>query len=644
MRKLNNKGFSLVEILIAIALLAVLMTIASQAYNTYKKQARQQAYDTMAKSATVAATNYLMENDKAKYISFETLKDTQYVDTLQDPRYKDKECTGIVINKVMPGENQKQLDVLFQKVKLCCKNYKYQYDYTGDDVNITEIDSCEYVEGDEIAGVYKLIYKPQGGTECNPAVVKKTQFEEWGQLCITTKEGSVFKGWNTKKNGSGSIITEHTKVGDKDINVYAIWNPIYTLTFNEDGGTACNPKSINKENGEKWGLLCTTSKTGYAFKGWFSSKNGQGSKITNDTYAEKNITAYAHWNPIYTLTFDSNGGKACSSNSITKENGDEWGDLCVPTREGHTFVEWKDANGKTVKSTTKASKSLTVTAVWRQNCPDGYTYQSGDGTCKKVYNATEKYSCNSGDTLSETTCTNKLTYDANVSYTCSSGTLSGTSCITTTSKNASSSYKCNNGGTLSGSRCEKTTTTSATIKLEYTSCSWTKDGGHWSSSKPSGVIYSSSRPSCNSSNRGITRKVYDCNPGKACRYSSGSYNCKDPCGGVKTGYGYKIHTCSCKAKETYTCSSGTLSGTSCISTTYTNATIVYSCSSGYTLNGTKCEKKTSTSANKNYSCNSGDVLSGTNCTKTSTYAATKYYVCNSGDTLNGTTCTSVVTP
>ena len=75
MKKLNNKGFSLVEILVAIALLAILMTIASQAYNSYKKQARQQAYDTMAKSATVAATNYLMENNKAKYISFETLKE-----------------------------------------------------------------------------------------------------------------------------------------------------------------------------------------------------------------------------------------------------------------------------------------------------------------------------------------------------------------------------------------------------------------------------------------------------------------------------------------------------------------------------------------------------------------------------------------
>ena len=79
MKRLNNKGFSLVEILIAIALLAVLMTIASQAYNTYKRQARQQAYDTMAKSVTVAATNYLMENDKAKYISFETLSNSSII-------------------------------------------------------------------------------------------------------------------------------------------------------------------------------------------------------------------------------------------------------------------------------------------------------------------------------------------------------------------------------------------------------------------------------------------------------------------------------------------------------------------------------------------------------------------------------------
>ena len=380
MKRLNNKGFSLVEILVAIALLAVLMMIASQAYNSYKKKARQQAYDTMAKSATVAATNYLMENNKAKYISFETLKDMQYVDTLQDPRYKENECTGIVINKVIPGESLKQLDELFQKVKLCCKNYKYQYDYTGDEVTVTEIDSCEYVEGDEIDGVYKLIYKPQGGTPCDPGVVIKQQREEWGPLCETTKENYIFRGWNTKKNGSGSTITEHTLVGDRDINAYAIWTALYTLTFNEDGGTACNPKTIERESGEKWGTLCASSKTGYAFKGWTTKKDGQGTKITQNTYAEKNVTAYAHWNPYYTLTFNSNGGSACNPATITEEKGEPWGTMCTPTRSGYVFDGWntaQDGTGTTVTATTEVTGNITVFAKWNPNYTITYNTNGG---------------------------------------------------------------------------------------------------------------------------------------------------------------------------------------------------------------------------------------------------------------------------
>ena len=133
-QKEKNKGFTLVEILVAIALLGVLMTLAAQAYNVYKKKARQQAYDTMAKTATTAATNYLMENAQSKYITFDTLKNKEFIDTLQDPKYRDEQCSGIVINKVVQGEEEKKLDILFQKVKLCCKDYKYQYDYTGDEV------------------------------------------------------------------------------------------------------------------------------------------------------------------------------------------------------------------------------------------------------------------------------------------------------------------------------------------------------------------------------------------------------------------------------------------------------------------------------------------------------------------------------
>ena len=390
MRRLNNKGFSLVEILAAIAILAILMAIASTAYNRYKRHARQQAYDTMAISTTTAAKNYMMENVKQKYITFETLLDQEYIDTLQDPRYREEECTGIVINKVMQGQTQKQLDVLFQKVKLCCKNYKYQYDYTGDDVVVTKIDSCEYVPGDEIDGVYKLIYKPQGGTACDPEVVIKNQGEEWGPLCVTTKDDSVFKGWNTKKNGRGTTITEHTIVGEKDVTAYAIWSTYYTITFNEEGGSACNPKTITKERGGKWGTLCAPTKTGYAFKGWRTGQNGEGTKVTNNTVVDKNLNVYAHWNPYYTLTYDSNGGSTCENATVTQEKGEDWGTLCKPTRAGYTFAGWKNGS-TTVDASSKATADITVKAEWTKT-QYTLTYDSNGGsTCSpdkvtKTYN------------------------------------------------------------------------------------------------------------------------------------------------------------------------------------------------------------------------------------------------------------------
>ena len=40
MKKVNNKGFSLVEILAAIVILGVLMTLAANAYNVYKKDGK----------------------------------------------------------------------------------------------------------------------------------------------------------------------------------------------------------------------------------------------------------------------------------------------------------------------------------------------------------------------------------------------------------------------------------------------------------------------------------------------------------------------------------------------------------------------------------------------------------------------------
>jgi hypothetical protein len=108
------------------------------------------------------------------------------------------------------------------------------------------------------------------------------------------------------------------------------------------------------------------------------------------------------------------------------------------------------------------------------------------------------------------------------------------------------------------------------------------------------------------------------------------------------------------ATLTYTCSSGTLSGTKCIasSTVTKSPTTSYKCSTGYTLNSAKsCTKRGSVtvSATATYTCSSGytlntnDNLCHSNATVTTSAATT--YSCPADYTLNSSTkkCTSNTT-
>ena len=129
MKRLNNKGFSLVEILAAVAILAILMAIASTAYNRYKRHAKQEAYDAMAKSAKDAAENYLMDNPATQRITFEKLWEEQYIDTIVDPGKQTQNCSGKVIIEKEQSTDNKTLDMNKYTVNVCCKRYNYTYFY-----------------------------------------------------------------------------------------------------------------------------------------------------------------------------------------------------------------------------------------------------------------------------------------------------------------------------------------------------------------------------------------------------------------------------------------------------------------------------------------------------------------------------------
>ena len=113
------------------------------------------------------------------------------------------------------------------------------------------------------------------------------------------KEGYTFKGWNTKVDGTGDVVSAETKA-DTDMTVYAIFEkdstepPVekkVTVTF-KDGEKVLATKEVVK--GEKFGELPKApEKEGYTFKGWNTKSDGKGTEITKDTVAEENVTVYA---------------------------------------------------------------------------------------------------------------------------------------------------------------------------------------------------------------------------------------------------------------------------------------------------------------------------------------------------------------
>lgn len=124
--KVKNSGFSLVELLGAVALLGILSGVAIGAVTGYLEKARNQAYDSLYKAAYEGAENYALEtgaaqtldDNSAGSISITQLNDEGYITDPIDPNTKTK-CTGTVYYKMKKGSG-KVVDALVFKVSLDC--------------------------------------------------------------------------------------------------------------------------------------------------------------------------------------------------------------------------------------------------------------------------------------------------------------------------------------------------------------------------------------------------------------------------------------------------------------------------------------------------------------------------------------------
>lgn len=186
----------------------------------------------------------------------------------------------------------------------------------------------------------------------------------------TTSDGLTFKGWYTSVSG-GTPVTAATTISE-NTTIYAQYEtPDYaTVTLYPNGGTL-NKTTYTYIKDSTYGELPEPTYENHQFKGWYTAETG-GTKIESTDTVSDDITLYARWAVLYTVTFDANGGTLASASDATRTvaNGDAIGTLPTVTREGYTLASWyttASSAGIEVDESYPVVSKLTVYARWTPN-------------------------------------------------------------------------------------------------------------------------------------------------------------------------------------------------------------------------------------------------------------------------------------
>ena len=268
----------------------------------------------------------------------------------------------------------------------------------------------------------------------------------------------VFKGWSFDAKGAKNTIdlatipstqtvkavrdsyetVTGTKVyGSGNIEVYGVWNPIYTVTYYGNGDDANSSVPLKAESGDTIQLSKNSSstekvyfeRTGYHIKGWNTRADGKGDHLAlgDNVLILGNKDFYAEWDSnTYTVVFDANTTDPVTG-TMTPQ-GFTYGAAALAlsanqfVRTGYTFTGWATTptgavaytDGQAVKDLTNVNNgTVTLYAVWQKNTYT-ITWNDGDGnslgTTTVAYGDTPTYTLTTTPTK-KATASDTYTFD-----------------------------------------------------------------------------------------------------------------------------------------------------------------------------------------------------------------------------------------
>ena len=210
-----------------------------------------------------------------------------------------------------------------------------------------------------------------------------------------TKEGYIFKGWNTNPNGTGTTYNDKQSFEsiNNDLVLYAIWSPIiYTIKYSSNGGTgSMNNQTLTYDI--KANLTKNTfTKNNNTFIKWNTKQDGTGTSYNDEEEVlnltkenNKVISLYAQWKiNDCNITYYANNGTNNYTNQTVEYNKPFTLVENTFTKEGYLFTGWNTKSTGTGTSYDDKSEldgitnNLVLYAIWS---PITYTikYDSNGG-------------------------------------------------------------------------------------------------------------------------------------------------------------------------------------------------------------------------------------------------------------------------
>ena len=255
-------------------------------------------------------------------------------------------------------------------------NYSFKGWSTESDGEVIYMPSSNYeIDGDiTLYAVwdwcYRVItYDANGGYDA-----PDTQLKTVGETLVLSdvipkRTGYRFVGWSTSLNDEVCYMPSSDYNEETDITLYAVWERLYTVMYNANGGTNTPDVQIKTEGKTLVLSGVVPKRERYRFLGWSTSPNGEVCYMPSSCYKEdSDVTLYAVWEPIYIVAYDANGGYGAPASQVQRKGEPLILASAIPYKSECVFLGWATSRDGIVLygngATYREESDITLYAQW----------------------------------------------------------------------------------------------------------------------------------------------------------------------------------------------------------------------------------------------------------------------------------------